>query len=114
MKILLPGTRNRFHWDRSSADEMMSFGRWIFVSTLLTFLAMQADRLIFGKLITLTDLGVYGVAAMMASRNEARVPALPAVGCTSPGATQLTRTPCGPTSAARLRLKPTSADLAVP
>jgi hypothetical protein len=40
--------------------------------------------------------------------------ALPSVGCTSPGATQFTRTPCGPSSAARLRLKPTSADLAVP
>jgi len=65
--VLLPGTRNRFHWDRTAAKEMMSFGRWIFVSTLLTFLALQADRLIFGKLISLKDLGVYGVAAMMAA-----------------------------------------------
>lgn len=64
---LLPGPRNHFHWDRAAAREMMSFGRWIFVSTLLTFLAIQADRLIFGKLISLADLGVYGVAAMMAS-----------------------------------------------
>jgi O-antigen/teichoic acid export membrane protein len=65
--FLLPGTRNRFQWDRSAYAEMISFGRWIFVSTVLTFLALQADRLIFGKLISLTDLGVYGVAAMMAA-----------------------------------------------
>jgi O-antigen/teichoic acid export membrane protein len=65
--VLLPGTRNRVAWDRVAAGEMMAFGRWIFVSTILTFLAMQADRLIFGKLISLHDLGVYGVAAMMAA-----------------------------------------------
>lgn len=64
---LLPGPGNRFHWDRTAAREMMSFGRWIFISTVLTFLAIQADRLIFGKLISLADLGIYGVAAMMAS-----------------------------------------------
>ena len=64
---LLPGQRNRFHWDRTSARELMRFGRWIFVSTILTFLALQADRLIFGKLITLHELGIYSVAAMMAA-----------------------------------------------
>ena len=65
--LLLPRARNRVDWDPSAAREMMSFGRWIFVSTLLTFLALQADRLIFGKLISLAELGVYGVAAMMAA-----------------------------------------------
>jgi len=65
--VMLPGTHNRLHWDRSAASELMRFGRWIFVSTLLTFLALQADRLIFGKLISLHDLGVYSVAAMMAT-----------------------------------------------
>ena len=63
---LLPG-RNRFRWERGALREMMGFGRWIFVSTVLTFLALQADRLIFGKLIPLDALGVYGVAAMMAA-----------------------------------------------
>jgi len=65
--MMLPGMRNRFFWDRTSATEMIRFGRWIFVSTILTFLALQADRLIFGKLISLHDLGVYSVAAMMAT-----------------------------------------------
>jgi O-antigen/teichoic acid export membrane protein len=64
---LMGYARNRFHWDRGAAAEMMRFGRWIFVSTVLTFFALQGDRLIFGKLLSKWDFGVYGVAAMMAS-----------------------------------------------
>lgn len=64
---LLPGERNYLHWDRTAAREMMKFGRWIFVSTVLTFLALEADRFIFGKLISMSELGVYGVASMMAA-----------------------------------------------
>lgn len=71
--FLLPGPRNRFRWERAAAAELMTFGRWIFVSTLLTFLALQADRLIFGKLISLDELGVYGVAAMMAALPTAAI-----------------------------------------
>jgi O-antigen/teichoic acid export membrane protein len=64
---MLRGSPNRFHWDRTAVSEMIGFGRWIFVSTILTFLALQSDRLIFGQLISLHDLGVYSVAAMMAT-----------------------------------------------
>ena len=70
---LMPSLRNRFRWDRSAASELMKFGRWIFVSTMLTFLALQADRLIFGKLIPMHELGVYGVAAMMAALPTAAI-----------------------------------------
>src|SRR3569623_1739325 len=45
---ILPGVRNRFRWDKQSANVLMTFGRWIFVSTLLTFAVGQSDRLIFG------------------------------------------------------------------
>jgi len=63
---VLPGIRHRLEWDRESVKLLFSFGRWIFVSTLLTFLAAQADGLIFGKLIPLNQLGIYRVAAMLA------------------------------------------------
>lgn len=63
---ILPGERNRFHWDRSIAKEMLSFGRWIFLSTALTFLGSQSDRLIFGKLVSMHTLGVYNIALMLA------------------------------------------------
>jgi O-antigen/teichoic acid export membrane protein len=60
--LLIPGLRNRFTWEQAAAKSIFSFGKWIFVSTALTFLSEQADRLILGKLISFADLGVYGIA----------------------------------------------------
>jgi O-antigen/teichoic acid export membrane protein len=64
--LALPGIRHHFRLERAALTELMSFGRWVFVSTLLTFLAGQADRLVFGKLIPLDLFGVYGIAAALA------------------------------------------------
>lgn len=64
---LLPGKRNHFRWEPSSVTSLLTFGKWIFVSTFTTFLAAQSDRLIFGKMIPLDMLGVYGIAAMLAA-----------------------------------------------
>ncbi|HAC66257.1 MAG TPA: polysaccharide biosynthesis protein [Cyanothece sp. UBA12306] len=57
---------NRFAWDHESLKEITSFGRWIFVSTAMTFLANQSDRLIMGKLLSLELLGVYTIALTFA------------------------------------------------
>lgn len=66
--IALPGPRNRFHWDPDAFLAQMRFGRWIFLSTLLTFFAGESDKLIFGKILeeNIGDLGVYSIAAMIA------------------------------------------------
>ena len=58
----LPGIRNRLHVDRAALAQLIRFGRWIFLSTALTFLVMQSDRLVFGKLVDATTLGLYGLA----------------------------------------------------
>ncbi len=63
----LPGPRNRFHFERGAAQTLYHFGRWIFVSTLLTFLVLNADRLIFGKLIPIGLLGIYNIALALAT-----------------------------------------------
>lgn len=60
------GARHRLVWNQEIVKEIFSFGKWIFVSTVLTFFAEQADRLILGKLLTLDLLGVYGVALTLA------------------------------------------------
>jgi O-antigen/teichoic acid export membrane protein len=59
---MIPGIRNSFAWDRESARELVHFGKWILLSTAFYFFASQADRLILGKLITFSLLGVYGIA----------------------------------------------------
>ncbi|HUR28091.1 MAG TPA: oligosaccharide flippase family protein [Planctomycetota bacterium] len=64
---MLPGEPNRFRWDKVALAQMLGFGRWIFASTVLTFLVGQSDRLIFGALIPLAALGVYSVASMLAA-----------------------------------------------
>ncbi len=83
--VMLPGERNRFAWDREAVRHLTRFGRWIFVSTALTFLAMQSDRLLLGKLVPMDLLGVYSIASMFARlpsevvwrlTNEIQFPAL--------------------------------------
>jgi O-antigen/teichoic acid export membrane protein len=64
---ILPGHRSRLRWDKGAAKELLTFGTWIFVSTALTFVAEQSDRLIFGALVTLAQLGIYGMAKALAS-----------------------------------------------
>lgn len=64
---VLPGIHNRFRWDTSAVKSLAHFGRWIFLSTLITFLAMNADRLVFGKVLSMSQLGVYNIALVWAS-----------------------------------------------
>jgi O-antigen/teichoic acid export membrane protein len=59
---MIPGRRTAFHWDREAARELFAFGRWVFFSTALTFIASQSDRMILGKLVSLQTLGLYGIA----------------------------------------------------
>lgn len=60
--FLIPGLRNRLHWEPEAAKSIFSFGKWIFASTALTFLSEQSDKLVLGKLISVTNLGVYNIA----------------------------------------------------
>lgn len=60
--VIIPGARHRFMIDRASAREIFIFGKWIFLSSIIYFLAMNFDRLYFAKLISLTELGIYSIA----------------------------------------------------
>lgn len=63
---LNPGPRNRFAWDPTAVKEVVSFGKWVFLSTVMTFAAMQTDRLVLGKLLSMKMLGIYGLAFTLA------------------------------------------------
>lgn len=60
---LIKEFHHRFRWDRTVAGELYHFGKWIFLSTAMMFLATQADRLILGKIFPLAMLGIYSIAA---------------------------------------------------
>ncbi|NUT01579.1 MAG: oligosaccharide flippase family protein [Sphingomonas sp.] len=64
--LIIPGVRHRFILDRASAREIIFFGKWIFLSSIIYFLAMNYDRLYFAKQIPLALLGVYAIARSMA------------------------------------------------
>lgn len=62
----LPGHAVRFHIDRSSAQELMGHAKWIFLSSVMTFLAVNGDRVLLGGLISVREFGLYSIAVIMA------------------------------------------------
>lgn len=64
--LIIPGVRHRFTIEPNSAREIIFFGKWIFLSSIIYFLAMNYDRLYFAKQIPLALLGVYAIARSMA------------------------------------------------
>lgn len=70
--FFLPGRNNRLRWESEARSELVGFGGWVFVSTMFTFLAQSADRLIFGRMLPIDALGIYSIGKQMASApNEA-------------------------------------------
>jgi O-antigen/teichoic acid export membrane protein len=64
--LLLPGPGNRFRWDRSAVWDIVHFGKWVFLSTVISFFALQIDKLVFARLFPLDQVGVYAIAASLA------------------------------------------------
>lgn len=60
------GLPMRFQYDRTVSSQLFRFGRWLTLSSMLTFVAGQLDKIMLGKLLTITELGVYSIAFMLA------------------------------------------------
>lgn len=67
------GPANRLMIEKDSALEIFHFGKWIFGSTALTFLSMQADRMLIGGFIGVATLGVYSIAVFFGEAARAAV-----------------------------------------
>jgi len=63
---LNPGPRDGFAWEAAARRELSSFGRWVMGSTLVTFLAMSIDRILLGRLLSLSELGLYAIGMTFA------------------------------------------------
>ncbi|MEP1766214.1 MAG: oligosaccharide flippase family protein [Sulfitobacter sp.] len=63
----LPGPANRFRWEKAAVQELVTFGKWIFLSTAFWFFASQGDRAVLGKFLSLESLGIYNIAFFLAS-----------------------------------------------
>lgn len=65
--FVVPGHRNRLAFNREDARAMFNFGRWIFISTALTFFAGYSDKLMFGPLLGPAQFAIYGIAFQFAT-----------------------------------------------
>lgn len=61
----LPGPVNRFRWEARARRDLASFGKWLFVSSVFTFIAMRSDVVILGRLLPVDTLGVYSIGIML-------------------------------------------------
>lgn len=53
---------HRIKISREHVKAIISFGKWVFASSVVFFLAMNFDRLYFAKQIPFAILGIYGIA----------------------------------------------------
>ncbi|KAA8608180.1 polysaccharide biosynthesis protein [Salipiger aestuarii] len=65
--VFLPGPSNRFRWERAATRELVTFGKWIFLSTVCGFFFSQSDKLLMGKYLTLDLLGIYNIGYFLAA-----------------------------------------------
>ncbi len=63
--VALAGHREKFRLVKSAATELLSNGKWIFLSSMLGFAAVNGDRLLLGGLIDTRSFGLYTVAFML-------------------------------------------------
>lgn len=64
----LPGSshHNRFQLEPHARHELFTFGRWIFLSSALTFLAVRLDQMMLGRWLGAALMGVYNIGQTLA------------------------------------------------
>ncbi len=63
--VALEGHREKFRLIPSATAELLNNGKWIFLSSILGFAAVNGDRLLLGGLIDTRTFGLYTVAFML-------------------------------------------------
>lgn len=63
--IVLPGPANRFEWERAAFLEVMRFGKWVLISSPLSFLLTSGDRLLLGAFLDAQSMGLYSIAVLL-------------------------------------------------
>ena len=71
--FLLPNIKQRLHITKEYARQIFSFGKWIFISSLIYFLSMNFDKLYYAKVAVLALVGIYGIARALSDLVNAMV-----------------------------------------
>lgn len=59
---LLPGPPFKLQWDTTSAREIVNFGKWMFLSSIIGFLAAHGEKLILCAYLGAASFGIYTLA----------------------------------------------------
>ncbi|HMI18584.1 MAG TPA: oligosaccharide flippase family protein [Sphingomonas sp.] len=65
--VLFPATRRRFHFHRGRSRELWQFSRFIALSSMLSLLILQSDKLVLARLMPLSAFGLYAIAVTLSS-----------------------------------------------
>lgn len=65
--LLFKGPRSRFRLERSAVHELMSKGKWVLLSSVLGFFALNGDRTLLGGMVDSTTMGLYSIAVGLSS-----------------------------------------------
>lgn len=63
--LALHGIKNQFAWNRESINHLRGFGRWILLSSALTFLSIEGIRLLIGAMLDMRQLALFTLANTM-------------------------------------------------
>ena len=61
-------------WDRAHLRSIFGFGKWIFLSSIIGFVAAHGEKLLLGGAMTAAGFGVYAIAATLLAALDAAAP----------------------------------------
>jgi O-antigen/teichoic acid export membrane protein len=61
-KFFNDGFTHKFQMDKTYLSQILNFGKWIFVSSVVGFIVNQIDKIIIGKVWSIKELGIYTIA----------------------------------------------------
>ncbi|AOL22394.1 O-antigen and teichoic acid export protein [Erythrobacter litoralis] len=65
LHAFLDGHVDKFRINREDASEILTFGRWIFLSSISGFVVLQGDKAVLGAYLSLAALGIYNIGYFM-------------------------------------------------
>lgn len=65
--LWLPGVANKLRWEFDSSKEILHFGKWIFLLSIIGFLVNSGDRIILGGFLDPVQMGLYSVAFLLSN-----------------------------------------------
>jgi len=65
--VLFKGHFSKLGWEKPALKELFGFGKWIILSSAISYLIVQGDRLIMGIWLTMGELGLYSIASTWAA-----------------------------------------------